>query len=309
MIKVSAAAKILKAGGVVSFPTETVYGLGARADCDSGIREIYRLKGRPSFNPLILHGDSFEMLEEVVDIPPHYRQVLYAFWPGPLTAVFAKKNKSSVSKLATAGLSTVAVRIPQHPLALELLKAVGSPLVAPSANISGSMSPTQAVHVQSCFPDVPVLDGGACTVGLESTIIDLTGEVPQLLRPGGVSLEDLETAFKTSFQVRDPGTELPVTAPGQLKRHYAPDQPVRLNAGAKHAGEIWIGFGDVSGADLNLSPQGDLSEAAQNLFQTLRQAESFGVSIAVSSVPNHGIGAAINDRLQRASVPKGEGCE
>jgi L-threonylcarbamoyladenylate synthase len=293
----------LAAGRLVAFPTETVYGLGADSTSDGAVARVYEAKGRPVFNPLIAHVPDLEAAERLVQLTDSARRLARAFWPGPLTLVLPRAPDCRVSLLASAGLDTLAVRIPDHPLALSLLRAVGRPLVAPSANPSGQLSPTTAQHVREALGDkvALVLDGGPCRVGIESTVIDLSGRRPALLRPGGVAAEAVEAILGL---LAAPG-EGPIRSPGQLESHYAPDAPVRLNATEARAGEALLAFGPLPSSALNLSPAGDVVEAAANLFSYLRRLDRPGVAaIAVMPIPEQGLGRAINDRLRRAAAPR-----
>lgn len=305
-----AAAAALRAGGLVAFPTETVYGLGALAGDGAAVARLYAAKGRPLFNPLIAHVADLAAAEAVAVLPPAARALAQAFWPGPLTLVAPRRDGSAVCDLATAGLETVGVRVPDHPLAQALLRAVGAPVVAPSANPSGAVSPTTAAHVLDGLGDRidGVLDGGPCPVGLESTILGFHGDDPVLLRPGGLPAEAIEAALGRALPRAAGG---PVTAPGQLASHYAPGAAVRLSAAAPGPGEAWLGFGQDAVPPgpraLSLSPAGDLAEAAANLFAHLRaldRALAGRGTIAVAVLPDHGLGAAINDRLRRAAAPR-----
>ncbi|MBT2131426.1 threonylcarbamoyl-AMP synthase [Planktotalea lamellibrachiae] len=305
---VARAAEILRAGGLVSFPTETVYGLGGDATNDRAVARIYEAKGRPSFNPLIVHLPSIDAVEEYAVLEGPARDLAQAFWPGPLTLVLPLKSNSGLSHLVSAGLSTVAIRVPEHPLARRLLEEVARPIAAPSANPSGRISPSTADHVVEGLGGriEAVLDGGGCAVGLESTIVgvDPTPVLlrPVLLRPGGLPLEALEAAIGEPLARHQEGES--ITAPGQLSSHYAPNAPMRLNAESVVEGERLLGFGPVEAA-VNLSPSGDLVEAAANLFAMLHQLDHDGGSpIAVSPIPDHGLGRAINDRLRRAAAPR-----
>jgi L-threonylcarbamoyladenylate synthase len=300
------AAQLLAAGELVAFPTETVYGLGGDARNDRAVARIYEAKGRPSFNPLIVHLPDLAAVERIAVVGPKARILAQAFWPGPLTLVLPLRDGSGISPLVTAGLETVAVRVPAHPLAQRLLRAFGGPLAAPSANPSGRVSPTQAEHVLEGLSGriAAVLDGGACAVGLESTIV-LADPDPVLLRPGGLPVEALEAALRETLAVG--GDAGKPTSPGQLASHYAPDATVRLDATTAQDGEILVGFGAVTG-HLSLSATGDLVEAAARLFQTLREADRLagpGGRIAFAFVPETGLGRAINDRLRRAAAPRG----
>jgi L-threonylcarbamoyladenylate synthase len=301
---IAEAAQLLAAGELVAFPTETVYGLGGDARSDTAVARIFQAKGRPSFNPLIVHLPDLAAVETVARVSPGARDMAQAFWPGPLTLVLPV-IEGAVSPLVTAGLPTVAVRIPAHPLAQALLRALGGPVAAPSANPSGRVSPTLAVHVLEGLGGriAAVLDGGPCAVGLESTIL-IPDPEPILLRPGGLSVEALEAALGRRLGVAADGDK--PTAPGQLASHYAPAARVRLDASEARPGEVLVGFGPVRGA-LSLSETGDLVEAAARLFHTLREADALagpGGSIAFAPIPETGLGRAINDRLRRAAAPR-----
>lgn len=299
------AAAILRRGGLVSFPTETVYGLGADACNDTAVAQIYAAKGRPSFNPLIVHLADAGAVARFVQMNDAARRLAAAFWPGALTLVLPLKPDAGVSKLVTAGLETLAVRVPDHRVATAILAEFDGPVAAPSANPSGRISPTTAAHVMAGLDGRidAVVDGGACGVGVESTIVSCIG-VPTVLRAGGIPLSAL-TACLGGPLLHGAQTDAPI-APGQLASHYAPRGAVRLNAACAAAHETWLGFGSVS-ADLNLSPTGDLSEAAANLFGMLHKLDALGAKhIAVSPIPDHGLGQAINDRLRRAAAPRDE---
>ncbi len=296
------ACRLWQQGEVVAIPTETVYGLAADAEQDVAVAKIFALKGRPQFNPLILHVHSLEQLEDYAEITPLLLQAAKVFWPGPLTFVLKRRPQAKLSYLVTAGLDSVAVRLPAHPIAQELLRAYGKPLAAPSANKSNSISPTSAADVIASFgTEVPlVIDGGATTIGLESTIVDLTMNIPTILRPGGVTFEAL-TAILGEIRYVEAGAA--VKAPGMLKRHYAPSIPLRLNTVEPCDNEAMLGFGSMD-CHLNLSPSGDLQEAAANLFRMLRQLDNpVYQGIAVAPIPHHNLGVAINDRLNRAATP------
>ncbi len=299
---IARAADLLRQGLLVAFPTETVYGLGGDARDGEAVARIYEAKGRPSFNPLIAHVASVEAAQRFVQWSDQAERLANAFWPGPLTLVLPLKPGHGVSSLVTAGLDTLAVRVPAHPTARALLAAVDGPVAAPSANPSGQISPTTAAHVHAGLGGriAAVLDDGPCGVGLESTIVGLTGE-PSLLRPGGVALEQIETVLNTRLHLHKAGDML--TAPGQLQSHYAPDAPVRLNAETVQGDEVLLGFGPVV-CDVNLSETSNLTEAAANLFAALHSLNETGRPIAVSPIPDHGLGAAINDRLRRAAAPR-----
>ncbi|WP_424972501.1 L-threonylcarbamoyladenylate synthase [Dinoroseobacter sp. S76] len=302
------AAEILRDGGRVAFPTETVYGLGADARQEAAVAGIYAAKGRPSFNPLIVHLPDLEAAGQVAEVTPLAERLAGAFWPGALTLVLPLRAGAGISPLVTAGLDTVAIRVPAHPVARALLEAFGGPVAAPSANPSGQVSPTRADHVLQGLDGriEAVLDGGACPVGVESTIVSLIGDAPRLLRPGGVTLEALEAALGQPVPEGGPAGAQP-TAPGQLASHYAPEAAVRLNVTEPGAEEIWLGFGpECAGALLSLSETGDLGEAAAALFHALRAVDALaeGRGIAVAPVPEIGLGRAINDRLRRAAAPR-----
>ncbi|WP_249200422.1 L-threonylcarbamoyladenylate synthase [Thetidibacter halocola] len=299
----SRAAAILRGGGLVAFPTETVYGLGADACNDDAVAAIFDAKGRPNFNPLIVHVADMEAAKTLVLWNVEAELVARAFWPGPLTLVLPLRDDAPVSSLVTAGLPTLAVRVPAAPVARDLLAAFGGPVAAPSANRSGQISPTRAAHVIEGLGDRvdAVLDGGPCSVGVESTILGLYGH-PTLLRPGGVTEETLEKLLGRRLAERHPSEA--ISAPGQLRSHYAPQASVRLNATDWEPGEARLGFGDVP-CDVNLSPSGDLEEAAANLFDALHRLDATGAEvIAVSPIPHVGVGVAINDRLSRAAAER-----
>ncbi|WP_424977866.1 L-threonylcarbamoyladenylate synthase [Leisingera sp. S232] len=307
---ISRAAQLLQAGQLVSFPTETVYGLGADARQGEAVAAIYAAKGRPSFNPLIAHVHSAEAARRYVEWNEVAEQLAAAFWPGPLTLVLRLRTGHGISPLVTAGLDTLGVRVPAHPAGQALLQALDGPVAAPSANPSGKISPTTAQHVQAGLDGriAAILDDGPCGVGLESTIIGLADiglagpePAPVLLRPGGLAAEEIEAVLGRKLAQRD--MHDPLTAPGQLLSHYAPGAPLRLNAGAPETDELFLGFGPGT-CDLNLSESGDLAEAAANLFGHLHQLDAIGQPIAVAPVPKHGLGEAINDRLRRAAAPR-----
>lgn len=302
------AAQLLRDGKLVAFATETVYGLGADARNGEAVASIYDTKGRPSFNPLIAHVADVVTAQQLVHWNDWAEALSQAFWPGPLTLVLPLRAGHGVSGLVTAGLDTLAVRVPAHKTAQALLAEVGGPVAAPSANPSGKISPTTANHVAAGLSGkiAAIVDDGPCAVGLESTIVGLTGEAPQLLRPGGLAQEVIEQALGQDLAARD--TADPLTAPGQLLSHYAPNARVRLNATTVEVGEVLLGFGpmtfDVKACDLNLSPRGDFAEAAANLFGYLHQLDAMGAPIAVAPIPQQGLGVAINDRLNRAAAPR-----
>jgi L-threonylcarbamoyladenylate synthase len=311
---VAAAARVLAEGGLVAFPTETVYGLGADATNPTAVAGIYQAKGRPAFNPLIAHVGDIAAARRIARFDRPAMALAEAFWPGPLTLVLPKTQNCAVADLATAGLDTVAIRLPAHPVARDILRAFGGPVVAPSANISGHVSPTTAAHVQSDLAgriDL-IVDDGPVAVGVESTIVGCFDE-PMLLRPGGVPRAEIERVLGRALKQAptdaesDSGQPL---APGMLASHYAPRARVRLNAQRLEPGEALLAFGlgAISGIDaaavvMNLTERGDLAEAAANLFGHLRALDGKGVgTIAVMPIPNDGLGEAINDRLRRAAV-------
>lgn len=308
---INRAAALLRAGRLVAIPTETVYGLAGDAHSDRAVASIFAAKNRPRFNPLIVHLASNAQAERLARLNRPARVLAECFWPGPLTLVLPLRPDSGLSKLVTAGLETVALRLPAHPLARALLKRAGLPLAAPSANPSGRISPTRPEHVLTWLDGriAAVLDGGACTVGLESTIIDATGPTPRLLRAGGLAAETIEEALGMKLARTDSATTDTPSAPGQLASHYAPRGRVRLMARTPREGEVWVGFGPncKGSAGLNLSPSGDPTEAAARLFHLLHEADArAGESgtIAIAPIPEHGLGRAINDRLRRAAAPR-----
>lgn len=305
-----AAAGLLRAGELVAFPTETVYGLGADARDERAVAGIYAAKGRPSFNPLIVHVAEPEAAEGLVEMPAAARALAARFWPGPLTLVLPRRADAGLAERVTAGLPTVAVRVPAHPVARDLLVAFGGPLAAPSANPSGRVSATTAAHVMDGLGGriAAVVDGGACPVGLESTILGFEGAAAVLLRPGGIPAEALEAALGAPLGRPEAHR---ITAPGQLRSHYAPAVAVRLDAEGPREGELWLGFGPgPASGGLNLSPGGDLAEAAARLFSCLRELDARAAAegaagIAVAPIPREGLGRALNDRLARAAAPRG----
>jgi L-threonylcarbamoyladenylate synthase len=301
------AARLLRAGQLVAFPTETVYGLGADATNERAVAEIFTIKGRPRFNPLIVHVPGLAEAEALAEFDARARHVAAHFWPGPLSLVLRRRSDSGLSSLASAGLDTVAIRAPAHPVARALLHAAGRPIAAPSANRSGRVSPTEAAHVMAELGDMValILDGGRTPVGLESTVLDLSGETPALLRPGGVALETL-AQFLGPIAMPTAG---PARSPGMLPSHYAPSLPLRLEAHDARPGEALLAFGLDTPPGfaevLCLSRSGDLAEAAANLFAMLRQLDRPAFTgIAVTPIPEHGLGRAINDRLRRAATPR-----
>ncbi len=311
-IGIAAAAALLRAGKLVSFGTETVYGLGADATDERAVAGIYAAKGRPRFNPLICHFATMAAAFAHVEVSPQAERCAERFWPGPLTLVLKRRAESDISLLAGAGLATLAVRVPAHPAARALLKAVGRPVAAPSANRSGGVSPTSAAHVLSDLAGriAAVLDCGEAPVGIESTVLDLSGTVPVLLRPGGLAEAAIaaEIGPLTRYEAGTPGQQ---KSPGLLASHYAPRLPVRLDAAQANENEALLAFGPSPGAVViwNLSPGGDLVEAASRLFAGLRwldvEAPKLGLrGIAAMTVPGEGLGVAINDRLRRAAAPR-----
>ena len=303
---IARAAELLRAGRLVAFPTETVYGLGADARQGAAVAAIFEAKGRPRFNPLIVHVSDAAAAARIGRVEGDAARLAAAFWPGPLTLVVPRRPGAVLSDLVTAGLDTVGLRVPDAGLARRLLRAVGGPVAAPSANPSGRVSPTTAAHVLEGLGGriAAVLDGGPCTVGLESTIVGLA-PAPVLLRPGGLPAEAIEAALGRPL-VR-PAAGASIAAPGQLASHYAPSKPLRLDATAPRAGELWLGFGPKAAhPGLTLSQTGDLREAAVRLFASLRELDRRpGTGIAVAPIPETGLGAAINDRLRRAAAPRG----
>ncbi len=294
------AVEILRAGGLVALPTETVYGLACDATNPKAVARVFEAKGRPRFNPLIAHIAPGDMGVREGRFDETATALSAAFWPGPLTLVLSVTNTAEVCDLARAGLKTIAMRMPDHPVALDVIGRFGRPLAAPSANRSGRISPTRAEHVAGELGDAVdlIIDGGPCRAGLESTVVDCTGDRPALLRPGPVSVDEIErVAGRLAPAEDDPAAP---KSPGRLLRHYAPDARLRLNASAPEPGEAYLGFGP-GGGDLNLSPGGDLAEAAANLFAMLRALDADYDNIAVATIPEHGLGAAINDRLARAA--------
>lgn len=296
---IAEAARLIAAGACVAVPTETVYGLAADATNASAVAGIYAAKGRPSFNPLIVHVPDLAAAERIALFDDRARDLAGRFWPGPLTLVLPVRPDAGIAALVTAGLDTVAIRVPRHRAMQALLAATGKPLAAPSANASGSISPTRAAHVAASLAGriALVVDDGATPAGVESTIVQ--GDA--ILRPGPLSADELFPGGGGGAAAVNADK---ITAPGQLASHYAPSKPVRLNATNAQAGEWLIGFGEIAGDD-SLSPTGDLTEAAANLFEALHTAEAAGPArIAVAPIPETGIGLAINDRLRRAAHPR-----
>lgn len=300
---ISRAVDMLHQGRLVAFPTETVYGLGADATREGAVARIFDAKVRPSFNPLIVHVANRGAAQNLAIWNDRAERLSATLWPGPLTLVLHRRADIPISKLASAGLETIAIRVPNHPVAAQLLEAVDRPIAAPSANPSGQLSPTTAEHVRSALNgkiDL-ILDAGPCLVGLESTIIDVSGDAPILLRPGGTPVEKLTEILDEPIESALPGE---VRAPGMLSQHYSPSTPMRLNAQKAEAGEILLWFGpDAPETEYNLSARGDLLEAAANLFALLHRLDALNADrIAVAPVPDVGLGRAINDRLQRAAA-------
>lgn len=320
---IALAAERLRAGELVAFPTETVYGLGADATNDDAIASIFEAKGRPKFNPLIIHVSDADMARGIVAFDERAEALAQTFWPGPLSFVLNRLDDSPVSLLAGAGLPTLAVRMPGHPVGRALIEKAGVPVAAPSANKSGSLSPTTPEHVVQGLGGAvgTVLAGGKCAVGLESTVIDLTGDMPVLLRHGAVTQEDIEGLIG-EIEIATEGGDAP-KSPGQTLKHYAPATPLRLNAVDVKPGEALLAFGNTKfmgidgggramslsdeGKFLNLSDAGDLHQAAANLFSMLHKLDEAGAErIAVMAVPDSGLGLAINDRLRRAADAQAE---
>ncbi len=297
------AAAIIKNGGLVAFPTETVYGLGANVYNAQAVAAIFAAKQRPHFDPLISHIAEVDFLKEYAATDARVFALAKRFWPGPLTFVLKRIEENPAIDLACSGLRTLTVRMPRHPMALELIRKSGVPIVAPSANKYQSISPTTAQHVADGLGDKVdmILDGGPCAVGVESTILDLTGPQVVMLRAGGTAKEDIEEFLGEEVLLSAGNPDLP-SAPGQLLRHYAPRNVLRINVVRPDKDEYFIGFGKIDG-DINLSPRGDVKEAAGNLFAYLRLADSSALrgKIAVAPIPRNGLGLAINDRLKRAS--------
>jgi L-threonylcarbamoyladenylate synthase len=307
---IAEAATALRAGRLVAFPTETVYGLGADATNGRAVAAVFEAKGRPTFNPLIAHVATLEAAAALGHLTEAGAKLARAFWPGPLTLVLRKREDCRVADLATAGLDTIAVRVPAHSVAQALLRAARVPVAAPSANRSGHVSPTTAAHVAQDLGErvAMILDGGAATIGLESTVVDATGDDPVVLRLGAASREHIARVLGRPVAVATGAPHTPAS-PGMLARHYAPAARLRLNATEVRPGEALLAFGAANvpphdGVMLNLSWSGDLVEAAANLFAALRALDASGAkTIAVMPVPEQGLGEAINDRLRRAARP------
>ena len=303
--KIAHAAIKIREGKLAAFPTETVYGLGADATNDSAVAKIFEIKGRPEFNPLITHVRSLEEAQHYGMFSKNALAIAKRFWPGPLTLILNRKRGCAISWLATAGLSTVALRVSDHPIANELIKLTGRPLAAPSANKSGRISPTRAEDVINEFQNELeiILDGGDCRVGLESTVLDVSGPNATILRPGSITQIDIENNFGPIISENE---KTKIIAPGMLESHYAPNCKIRLNASSTTNGEVFLGFGENSRTgSKNLSVTGELNEAAANLFRMLRDLDQKHVTgIAVAPIPECGLGIAINDRLKRAAAPR-----
>ena len=299
---IAAAADLIRSGRLVAFPTETVYGLGADATSDEAVARVFDAKKRPAFNPLIIHVASLEDAETIAIFDEPARALARAFWPGPLTLVLPLKPGAGISKLALAGSSTVALRVPDAPVAQKLLLATRRPIAAPSANPSGRISPTSPAHVLRGLGGriAAIIDGGACRVGLESTVVS-TGHPPSLLRHGGLPRDEIERVLGAPLAL--PEDHEGPASPGRELSHYAPEAPLRMNATAPNEGEVMLGFGAVEG-DETLSKTGDLVEAAANLFRLLHALDARGKPIAVAPVPDEGLGQAINDRLRRAAAAR-----
>ena len=303
--KMSEAAALLRCGKLVAFPTETVYGLGGNALMDDAVAAIYEAKGRPSFNPLIVHVPDVSEAEKYILLNDKARKLAKAFWPGPLTLVLPRRSDCTLSLLVSAGLDSVAMRVPAHTVALELLQEAGVPLAAPSANRSGRISPTQASHVEEELQGKVdmIMDGGACKVGVESTVVDVTEAVPVILRHGAITQEMLQAEVG---EVRVASAGSAIKSPGMMEKHYAPDAKLRINARSVDADEALLAFGaPLKGAAAmeNLSDTCDMKEAAANLFRMLRILDASGAKkIAVMPIPEDGLGVAINDRLRRAAT-------
>lgn len=302
---VGRAGVVIMAGGLVAFPTETVYGLGAGIYKPHAVAGIFKAKGRPKFNPLISHIAEPEELSALAQTDERATFLASKFWPGPLTFVLKRKDKSAAIDLVCAGLPTISVRCPAHPVARELIRRAKMPIAAPSANRSQTISPTTALAVLESLEDNVdmILDGGSCEVGVESTILDLTTPKATLLRAGGITKEELEAALNEPIAISDGNPDKP-TSPGQMLKHYAPEKKFRINVTTPEPDELFIGFGEnMPNATLNLSPAGDLREAAANLFAYMRSADADPnfERIAMAPIPMQGLGLAINDRIKRAA--------
>jgi L-threonylcarbamoyladenylate synthase len=303
---IAAAVAALERGDLAAFPTETVYGLGGDAANDKSVARVYAAKGRPAFNPLIAHVAGAEAAFRLGIFPEMAKTLARTFWPGPLTIVVPRTPSCPVSLLASAGLASIAIRVPNHPVALELLRQFAKPVVGPSANPSGRVSPTTAEHVRRHLGSkvAIILDGGRCKVGVESTVVSFLEATPKILRPGGISRPEIERVIGAGLTVESHSAR--PHAPGQLLSHYAPRADIHLNANAPRDGEAYLGFGPLHAhGPFTLSAAGDLVEAAANLFRLLHDIDATGVAaIAVAPIPHHGLGEAINDRLMRAAAPR-----
>jgi L-threonylcarbamoyladenylate synthase len=309
---IARAGELLRVGKLVAFPTETVYGLGADATSDEAVARVFEAKGRPTFNPLIVHVPDVATAVNLVEFNDTAQRLVDTFWPGALSLVLPRADNSAISLLASAGLDTIAIRIPDHTAAKALLYAAGTPIAAPSANASGKISPTRAEHVaESLGNKVPlIIDDGPCLLGLESTVIDCTHDIPAMLRPGIITVEQIESIVgETLAPVGDitAASSMPAS-PGMLQSHYAPTAKILLNASSINQGENLLSFGRhrISGMrkEQNLSPSGNLREAAANLFTMMRLLDDQASIIAVTPIPEEGLGLAINDRLRRAAAPR-----
>ena len=299
---IAEAARLLREGGIVAFPTETVYGLGADATNDRAVARVFAAKDRPSFNPLIVHLRDAAQARPLTRWTDLAGRLAERFWPGPLTIVVERTRNCPLSLLVSAGLDSVAVRAPAHPVAQAILAAADRPIAAPSANRSGAVSPTTAAHVAASLGErVPlIVDGGPCPIGIESTVVDASGATPVLLRPGGLALEAIEAALGCKVETAD-HTDRP-KSPGMMERHYAPHAALRLDARTAGPEEILLAFGpEAPNSAVNLSPTGNLEEAAANLFAMLHKLDTGARAIAVMPIPEIGLGRAINDRLRRAA--------
>ena len=305
---IAEAARILRRGGLVAFPTETVYGLGADATDDRAVARVFAAKRRPEFNPLIVHVPGIDEARKLVEWTGRAQSLAERFWPGPLSLVLPRRASCPVSMLAASGLPTIAVRVPRGETAQALLARTGRPVAAPSANPAGAVSPTRAGHVADSLGDAVdlVLDGGPCSLGIESAVVDLSGASPALLRPGGTPAEEIEALIGP---LAEPGSGDAPRSPGQLASHYAPTLPLRIDAGGAGPGEALLSFGPDTPAgaaiERNLSPSADLLEAAANLFAALHELDRSGCAgIVAMPVPETGLGRAIMDRLRRAAAPR-----
>jgi L-threonylcarbamoyladenylate synthase len=310
---IARAGELLRAGRLVAFPTETVYGLGADATNDRAVASIFEAKGRPTFNPLIVHVGDYEVARRHARFTADAEALAQAFWPGGITLVLPRLTTTPISLLVSAGLDTVAMRVPAHPVAQALLHAAGRPIAAPSANASGEVSPTRAAHVKDSLGHAAalalILDGGSCALGLESTVIGFPQSgAPVLLRPGATPRDAIEAVLRRKLEAANVASgEAGRSSPGQLASHYAPHSALRLEVEAPREEELLLGFGpDMQKATLNLSLTGNLAEAAANLFAMLRALDRIaaGKAIAVAPIPRTGLGEAINDRLRRAAAPR-----